>query len=101
MTAPEMIGSAKVPPLVTEEALLKKISCASGLLAILAGLAGILGNITGITLLSSVCTGCKTMALSAALIWIFFGAVLVYLSARPAGRTFSLGLRAADRKSVV
>lgn len=74
--------------------LFKKLTCIFGLLAIVTSLVGIFGNILGILLLSSVCEGCKTMALSASLAWIFFGAVLIFLSLRPVGRTGSLLLRA-------
>ena len=66
--------------------LLKKITRAFGLLAILTSITGIIGNISGIILISRVCSGCKTMALSAALIWIFFGAILIYTSTKPVGR---------------
>jgi ABC-type glucose/galactose transport system permease subunit len=66
---------------------LKKISCTFGFLAILSGVTGIVGNVSGIVLISSVCPGCKTIAMSAALMWIFFGAVLVSLSIKPLGRT--------------
>ncbi len=88
-------STADVPRNMAETELLKKISCAFGLLAILTGITGIIGNISGILLISSICQGCKTMALSAALIWIFFGAVLIYTSTRTVGHTVRILIRAA------
>jgi len=67
----------------SEDEFLKETTRVAGILVILVCLAGSLGNISGIILISSVCAGCKTLAFSAALIWIFFGAVLVHLSVRP------------------
>ena len=84
-----------VPRAVAEADLLKKLTRAFGLLAILTSLTGIIGNISGIIFISSICQGCKTIALSAALIWIFFGAVLVYTSARTVSHTMYILLRAA------
>ena len=86
--------AAAEPCAVAEADLFKKITCVFGLLVILTSLTGIIGNISGIILISSVCQGCKTMALSAAVIWIFFGAILVYNSIKTMGRTPSLILRA-------
>ncbi|MGB7787658.1 PAS domain S-box protein [Methanoregula sp.] len=86
--------AAAEPCAVAEADLFKKITCVFGLLVILTSLTGIIGNISGIILISSVCQGCKTMALSAAVIWIFFGAILVYSSIKTMGRTPSLILRA-------
>lgn len=88
-------STVDVPRNMAETELLKKISCAFGLLAILTGITGIIGNISGILLISSICQGCKTMALSAALIWIFFGAVLIYTSTRTVGHTVRILIRAA------
>jgi PAS domain S-box-containing protein len=79
---------------VKDANLLKKLTRAFGLLAILTCLIGIIGNISGNILFSSVCQGCKTIALSAALIWIFFGAVLVYTSFRPFKRISRILLQA-------
>ena len=73
----------------------RKLTIVFGVLAVLTCITGITGNVTGITLISSVCEGCKTLALSAALIWIFFGAVLVYVSIQQAGRTACLLVRGA------
>ena len=95
MITPGLFSTADVPRAVADANLLRKLTRAFGLLAILASLAGLIGNISGNVLLSSVCPGCKTMALSAALIWIFFGALLVYISARPVDRTGGLLVRAA------
>jgi len=74
-------------PGVKDAALLRKITCTCASLAIVICVAGIIGNISGSILLSSVCSGCKTLALSAALIWIFFGAILLLLSVKQIGRT--------------
>ncbi|MFA4824988.1 MAG: PAS domain S-box protein [Methanoregula sp.] len=96
MNRPSPFTTAFLPENVAEEHLFKKITFTFGLLAILSGVTGIMGNISGVILISSVCPGCKTMALSAALIWIFFGAILVYISSgKVLGRTVSLFLRAA------
>jgi PAS domain S-box-containing protein len=86
--------SADTIPGQKDRDLLKKCARTSGLLAILAGLTGIIGNISGIILISSICANCKTLALSAALIWIFFGAVLVYTSFRPFKRISCILLQA-------
>ena len=67
----------------TGEDLIRALVWLSGLFAIAACLIGIIGNLTGIVAISSVCAGCKTLALSAALAWIFFGAVLVLVPRRP------------------
>jgi PAS domain S-box-containing protein len=61
----------------------KRLTCAFGLLAILTGIAGIVGYISGIILISSICPGCTAIALIVALLWIFSGTVLVFLSCRP------------------
>ena len=76
----------------TGEDLIRMLAWVSGLFALLASLTGILGNITGIVAVSSVCVGCKTLALSAALVWIFFGAVLIFVPHRP--------ITAASRKII-
>jgi len=70
---------------MAEAELLKKFTRIFGFLAILTSIVGIIGNISGITLISSICPGCKTIALSAAIIWLFFGAVLVFTSFRSFG----------------
>jgi len=95
MITPLPVRTDEVPLRAAEARLFGKLTCAFGILAMLTALAGIAGNISGNILLSSVCTGCKTMALSASICWIFFGAFLVWLSVRPVGRTACLVLRAA------
>src|SRR5208337_3658863 len=94
MILPPSLSNTDVPRNGAEADLLKKLTRAFGILAILAGITGIIGNISAIILISSVCTGCKTMALSAALIWIFFGAVLVYISIKPLRRLSFILVRA-------
>ena len=94
MITPGLFSTADVPRAVAETNLFRKLTCAFGLLAILSCLAGLIGNIPGIIFLSSVCQGCKTLALSAALIWIFFGSVLIYVSIKPMRRIQGLLLRA-------
>ena len=76
-----------------EDELLKVAARTAGILAILACLTGILGNISGIGVASSVCVVCKPLPLSAALIWIFFGAVLIYISQKPLKRASSSVVR--------
>ncbi len=93
MTVPPC-SIASEPGSGDEAELFKKLACAFGFLAIVTSVVSIFGNISGIVLLSSVCEGCKTMSLSASLAWIFFGAVLIFLSLRSIGRTGSLLLRA-------
>lgn len=93
MALPGVLSAADVPRAVAEAELLRKIASAFGLLALLTGLTGILGNITGILLISSVCFGCKTMALSVALAWILLGAILLFLIAHPPGRVAVVVLR--------
>ena len=96
MNSPSPFSTAFLSGNVAEENIFKKITFTFGLLAILSSVTGIIGNISGITLISSICPGCKTLALSAALIWIFFGAILVYISSgKPLGQMGSLFLRAA------
>ncbi len=75
--------------------MLRELTRAFGLLAILTGMTGVIGNVSGIVFISSVCQGCKTLALSATLIWIFFGAVFAYTSIKPVGRTACIFLRVA------
>ncbi len=94
MNIPPPLSTDFVSGTVADEDIFKKITRAFGLLAIISGIIGIFGNSAGIILISSICPGCKTMALSAALLWIFFGAVLVRLSVKPLGRAGSLLLRA-------
>ena len=87
--------STDISRTVPDGDLFRKLTLGFGVLAILTSITGIMGNATGMTLISSVCPGCKTMALSAALIWIFFGAVLVYISIKQAERTARLLVRGA------
>jgi PAS domain S-box-containing protein len=93
MILPSPVSTMDIPTNVAETALFRKLTCTFGLLAILTCFAGIVGNIYGITPLSSVCPGCKTLALSAASVWIFFGAVLVFISIKPVSRSVFLILR--------
>ena len=93
-TADNVPPAAAAPYAVAEVDLFKQISGVFGLLVVLTTLTSVTGNISGIILISSVCQGCKTMALSAALIWIFFGAILVYNSFKVMGRAPCLILRA-------
>ncbi len=96
MNCQSLFNPAFLTGKVAEEILFKKITFTFGFLAILSSVTGIIGNISGIVLISSVCPGCKTISLSAALIWIFFGVILLCISSgKPLGRTVSLFLRAA------
>ncbi|HUU74682.1 MAG TPA: PAS domain S-box protein, partial [Methanoregulaceae archaeon] len=61
----------------SEKHFLNQLSIAFGLLAIAAAVLGIAGMVFGITLIASVYPGYKTISLSAALVWITLGSVLV------------------------
>ncbi len=93
MILPPSLSNTDVPRNGAEADLLKTLARAFGLLTILAGITGIIGNISGIIFISTVCPSCKSLALSAALIWIFFGAVLVYTSIKPVRPTLLIFLR--------
>ena len=94
MILPPSLSNTDVPRNGAEASLFKKLTLIFGLLAILASITGLIGNISDTIIISSVCQGCKTLALSAALTWIFFGAVLVYISIKPLRRFFFFLLRA-------
>jgi PAS domain S-box-containing protein len=63
--------------------LFRNLSILFGLLAVLSALLGLIGMHFGITLISSVYPGYRTIALSAALIWMLLGAILTINAARP------------------
>jgi PAS domain S-box-containing protein len=77
VTEPGAIPSGKPVQGPPEKYFLKQLTIALGLLVVLTAVLGIAGMYFRITLLSSVYPGYKTMALSAALVWIFLGSVLV------------------------
>jgi len=64
-----------------------------GLLCTLCAVLGLTGMRLGITLLSSVYPGYKTIALSAALIWIVFGLVLAVSAVRPLQGTIAIAIK--------
>ena len=63
--------------------LFRDLTIVLGFLAILTALLGITGMHFGITLISSVYAGYRTMAVSAALIWIIIGSVMAIHAAKP------------------
>ena len=88
-------SSTDISRAVPGSSLFKKLTIIFGFCAMLSSITGIIGNATGITIISSVCPGCKTLALSAGLIWIFFGAILMYAPIMPRGRPAYLLIRGA------
>ncbi|MFH0967479.1 MAG: PAS domain S-box protein, partial [Methanobacteriota archaeon] len=66
-----------------EHLLLRRLSITFCLLAITSAVLGIVTAHYGITLIGSTNPDNRTIALSAALIWIFFGSVLAYQAAKP------------------
>ena len=73
---------------------LKHLTIASGLLAVGVSLAAILTARAGIALVGGAIPGNKTIALSAALIWIVLGTVLAQRAAKPFGRMSGLAVQA-------
>ncbi|MGB7788127.1 PAS domain S-box protein [Methanoregula sp.] len=66
-----------------EKRLLIRVSFFSGILASVSAILGIVQILFGITLFSSLFSGNKTIAFSAAVAWIFFGGVLAIHAIRP------------------
>ncbi len=79
----------------TTHLFLKKLTLSFGLLAAGTGLLGIIGNIFNITAISSIYPGYKTMALSASLVWIFFGSGLVASAIKPLEKRAGMLVQAA------
>jgi hypothetical protein len=79
-SAREPFGNSKIP---YSYGLFKKLTVYFGFFAGLAGVLGIAGLVLGIPFLASVYPGYKTIALSAALMWIVLGAVLAASVFRP------------------
>ena len=77
-----------------EHFLLKRLTIASGLLAAGISLAGIFAARSGIVLVGGEIPGNKTIALSAALIWIILGSVLAIQAVKPPGRIAGLAVQA-------
>jgi two-component sensor histidine kinase len=75
---------------VPEKFLFRRLTITLGLLAIAAAFFGILTANIGISLIGGLDLGNKTIALSAALIWIFLGSVLAYHAAKPLKRPAGL-----------
>jgi PAS domain S-box-containing protein len=63
--------------------LIRHLTIALGLLAVLSALLGLIGMRFGVILISSIYAGYRTIALSAALIWIVTGLIMVICAARP------------------
>ena len=66
-----------------EKRLLRRLTIAFGLIAAVISILAIFTAHFGITLVSSLNQNYRTMALSAALIWIFIGSMLAYQAAQP------------------
>jgi len=75
---------------VPEKFLFRRLTITLGLLAVAAAFFGILTAYFGISLIGGLDLGNKTIALSAALIWIFLGSVLAYHAAKPLQRPAGL-----------
>ncbi|HVP96086.1 sensor histidine kinase [Methanoregula sp.] len=71
---------------MSEKLLLRRLTIAFGLIVAFISILAIFTAHFGITLFSSVNQNYRTMALSAALIWIFIGSVLAYQVAQPLRR---------------
>ncbi len=69
-------------PAGSEWPILKRITLATGLITAAIGALGLFGLASGVTLFTSVLPGYKSIAVSAALIWIFLGLVLVLHATR-------------------
>ena len=67
----------------SERRFLARLSLSFGILGSLAGISGLVGLFFGFTLFSSLFSGYKSIAFSAALAWIFFGGVLAINAIRP------------------
>jgi len=70
-------------PAGSEGPVLKRITTAAGLITAAIGVIGLIGLASGITAFTSVLPGYKSIAVSAALIWIFLGLVLALYATRP------------------
>jgi PAS domain S-box-containing protein len=62
--------------------MVKKLTCAFGILAILTGIAYVVGNLSGVILINGEWPGYRTIAWGVALLWIFSGAILLSLTFR-------------------
>ncbi|MGA2912581.1 MAG: PAS domain S-box protein [Methanoregula sp.] len=80
-------------PPVPEHLLLKRLTIVFGLLAVGISITGILAARFTIVLVGGAIPGNKTIALSAALIWIILGSVLAYHTVKPFGRIAGLGMQ--------
>jgi PAS domain S-box-containing protein len=77
-----------------EQLLFRRLTIAFGLLAITTAIMGILTAHFGIILIGSANPNNRTIALSAALIWIFLGSVLAYQTVKPMQRSAGLIVQA-------
>jgi PAS domain S-box-containing protein len=75
---PQPMKPVRTPGPVTEELLFRRLTIASGLLAAGIAIAGILAAFFGIALARGANPEYRTIALSAALIWIILGTTLAY-----------------------
>jgi len=80
-------------PLSPQGRLIRHAAILSGLLTALSALLALSGTALGITLLARVYPGYRTIALSAALIWITLGVILAFAAAKPLRRTAALFAR--------
>ncbi len=81
-------------PLVPELLLLKRLTLVFGLLAAGISITGILAAHFTIVLVGGAIPGNKTIALSAALLWIILGSVLAYHTVKPFWRIAGPGMQA-------
>jgi PAS domain S-box-containing protein len=74
--------------------ILRRITLATGLITAVIGGLGLVGFALDITIFTSLLPGYKSIAVSAALIWIFLGLVLVHHATRPPSGKLVLMVRA-------
>ena len=86
----------RIADTIPEQLLFKRLTIAFGLLVLTTAVIGILTAHFGVTLIGRANMENRTIALSAALIWIFLGSVLAYQAAKPlqglAGRVVQTAL---------
>ena len=84
----------RTPEPVPGQVFFRHLTIASGLLAVGVSLAGVLAARAGIAIIGGAVPGNRTIALSAALIWIILGTILAQRAAKPFGRMGGLAVQA-------
>ncbi len=80
-------------PAGSEGPVLKRITTAAGLITAAIGVIGLIGLASGVIAFTSILPGYKSIAVSAAVIWIFLGLVLVLSATRPHSGKLVLAVR--------